>query len=438
MKLCSSSKRHLTTIKSTLEAESESHLRHIVATLGVLVFICNIMFLAEYAASATDWYQWRGPNRDGVSNEKGWLSVWPEDGPPVLWETSVGIGYSSVSVSDGRVYTMGNSEKMDTVYCLDANTGEVIWRHSYRCTTKSGGHPGPASTPTVDGKYVYTLSREGHFFCLDANSGVVIWSKHVKKDFGAKSPEWDFASSPLILEDMVIVDAGRILALDKSTGELVWKTKDYGDTPAWDIGSYGGGYSSPIAFQPNDLLRLAVFNSSGVVVLDPKNGRELSIYPWKTAWNVNATTPIVSGDKMFISSGYNTGSKLFQVSEDKLTVIWQNKNMRNHFNSCVLWEGHLYGFDETRLRCLDFQTGDVKWSQRGLGKGSLMIADGKLIIMADRGDLVIAEASPVEFKEISRAKVLDGLCWTVPVLSNGKIYCRNHEGDLVCLDVRKE
>ena len=412
----------------------------VIAVMGIFVFAWNVTALAEEVANATDWPQWRGPNRNGISTEKGWLSVWSGAGPKELWKTAVGVGYSSVAVSNGRVYTMGNAAKTDTVYCLDANTGAEIWQHPYPCEAKGAGHPGPASTPTVDGKYIYTLSREGHIFCLNADSGKVVWAKHVK-DFGAKYPEWGYSSSPLILGQMVIVDVGITLALDKSTGNFIWKTKDYGD--AWDdIKSYGGGYSSPFAFHLNSLQRLAVFNSSGLVTLNPADGQELLLHPWKTAYNVNAVTPIISGDRVFISSGYNVGCALVQVSGDKPTVIWQNKEMKNHFNSCVLWEGHLYGFDEKTLKCLDFQTGDVKWKQRklgdgsgSLGKGSLMLAVGKLIIMGDKGDLVIAEASPEGYKELSHTKVLSGLCWTVPVLSGGKLYCRNHPGDLVCLDM---
>jgi outer membrane protein assembly factor BamB len=415
---------------------SKQHLAGTTAGIVVGIFVCvwSITAFAEGAADATDWPQWRGPNRDGISSEKGWLSTWPEGGPKQLWRLSVGTGYSSVAVSNGRVYTMGNVEKTDTVYCLDADTGAEMWTHSYPCATESGGHPGPASTPTVDGGYVYTLSREGDLFCLDAGSGNVIWSRNVK-DFGAKSPEWDFASSVLVLDNMVIVDAGMALALDKSTGNLIWKTKDYGDV--WDdIKNQGGGYSAPFAFNLNDRQRLAVFNASGLVILDPKNGQELMLHPWKTSYNIHAAIPIVSGDKVFISSGYNVGCALIQVSGAKPTVMWQNRNMRNHFNSCVLWQGHLYGFDESQLRCLDWDTGDVKWTQRGLGKGSLMLADGRLIIMSDKGKLVIAEASPEGFNELAGAKLLSGLCWTVPVLSNGRIYCRNHEGDLVCVDVK--
>ncbi len=396
--------------------------------------IAVLLFCAfSFASSAEDWPQWRGPNRDGISNETQWSSMWPADGPKQLWKTSVGTGYSSVAVSNGRVYTMGNRDKTDTIYCLDANTGTEIWNHSYPCVADGAGHPGPASTPTVEGEFVYILSREGDLFCLDANSGKPIWSKHIVNDLGAKYPEWGYATSPLVLDNMIIMDAGAALAVDKSNGNLIWKTKDYGKS--WGIKEQGGGYSSPYAFNLNGKQLLAVFNSSGLVILDPSSGRELVLHPWKTNYNINGATPIVSGSKIFISSGYSVGCALLEISESGLTTIWQNKNMSNHFASCVLWEGHLYGFDENQLRCLDWKTGDLKWTQRGLGKGSLMLADGKLIIMGDKGDLAIAEASPDSYKELARARVLSGLCWTVPVLSGGKIYCRNHEGELLCLDV---
>jgi len=399
--------------------------------IAILTCVCSMTSLA---ADTADWYQWRGPNRDGISSEKGWLSIWPEGGPKELWRKSLGIGYTTVSVSKGRLYTLGNIDKTDIVYCLNADTGEELWKHSYPCATQSGGHIGPAATPTVDGEKVYTLSREGDLFCLGTESGNVVWHKNIK-DFGAKSPEWDFACSPLILGDMIIIDAGMALALDKSNGSLIWKTKDYGKS--WGIKSQGGGYSAPYAFQLGGVKKLAIFNSSGLVLLDPKSGKELAIHPWRTDWNVNAATPIVSGNKIFISSGYNVGCALLQIDGNNLSEVWRNKNMRNHFNSCVLWEGYLYGFDESQLRCLDWETGDVKWTQRGMGKGSLMIADGKLIIMSDKGKLVIADASPDSFNELASANVLTGLCWTVPVLSGGKIYCRSHPGDLACLDVSK-
>ncbi|MFC1715401.1 PQQ-binding-like beta-propeller repeat protein [Candidatus Poribacteria bacterium] len=404
---------------------------------AIIIVSMSILFCFLATTSfAADWPQWRGPSRDGVSSETGWSSSWPEDGPKQAWKLSVGIGYSSVAVSDGRVYTMGNVDKTDTIYCLNADTGAEIWKHSYACTAEGNGYPGPASTPTVDGGFVYTLSREGHVHCLKAESGDVVWSKHVVEDFGVTSPEWSFASSALVLGEKLILDTGMALALDKSTGELLWKTKDYGD--AWkDTKNHpqGGGYSSAVAFNLDGSERVAVLNSTGLVILDPGNGQELMLHPWETPWNVNAATPLISGNEVFIASS-DSGGALIQITEDKLVSVWQSKEMKNHLNSSVLWEGYLYGFDESQLSCLDWKTGEVKWTQKDLGKGSLMLADGKLIALSDNGNLVIAEASPDGFKELASAKILSGLCWTVPVLANGKIYCRNHPGDLVCIDVK--
>jgi outer membrane protein assembly factor BamB len=321
---------------------------------------------------------------------------------------------------------MGNTDKTDTVYCLDANTGAEIWKYSYPCIYIQDRN-GPASTPTIDGKYVYTLSREGHLFCFNANSGEVIWSKNMQKDFGAKPPEWYFSCSPLVIDKMLIVDVGITLALNKSNGNLVWKTKDY-----------GCAYSSPNTFKQGNMLKLVVFNASGLVILDTNNGNELSQFSWKSDYDQSIVEPIISGDNIFISSAYNgdRGCAMLDVSKEQPSVVWQNKNMKNYFHRCVLWKGYLYGYDESaELRCVDFQTGEVKWAQRGLGRTPLMLADGKLIIMTEKGDLIIAEASLDGYKQIAKAKVLDGLCWTMPILFNGKIYCRNHEDNLVCLDV---
>lgn len=397
----------------------------IVITFLTLAFTLSISSIAEDKKSATDWYQWRGSNRDGISNEKGWTYAWSQEGPKKLWEASLGKGFSSVSVSKGKIYAMGNENKTDTVYCFDANNGSRIWKYSYHCPAEGGGHPGPGSTPTVDGNCVYTLSREGDFFCFDANTGNVIWYKDVKKEFSAKPPSWQFTSSPLVYGNIVIVDVGITVALDKISGKLAWKTQDY-----------EGGYSSPYAFKRGNTNIIAVYNGFGLVLLDPKTGQELGKQKFQIDNRVNVATPIVSDNKAFVSSGYGKGCALIDVSTNNLSIIWENKNMKNHFNSCVLFNGYLYGFDESELKCLDFQTGNVKWSQKGLGKSSLMIADGKMIILTEKGELVIAEANSDSYKELARAKVLGGLCWTVPVLSGGKIYCRNHEGNLICLEVK--
>jgi outer membrane protein assembly factor BamB len=180
---------------------------------------------------------------------------------------------------------------------------------------------------------------------------------------------------------------------------------------------------------------VAFFNQFGLVVRTAREGRELWRFPWKTQYDVNAADPILSGSQVFISSGYNHGGGVFDVGSRPPKVVWENKNMRNHMNSCVLWKDHIYGVDESQLRCLVWATGEVKWTDKVSGKGSLMLADGKLIVLSEKGELLVAEPSPAGFKPMARAQVLGGKCWTTPVLANGKIYCRNAAGAVVCVDV---
>ncbi|MDQ3813610.1 MAG: PQQ-like beta-propeller repeat protein, partial [Armatimonadota bacterium] len=210
--------------------------------------------------AAVDWPQYRGPNRDGISPEKGSVGDWPDDGPRVLWKTSIGTGFSSIAVSNGRAYTMGNSDDQDTVYCLDAETGRVLWKHTYPSALAPQSYEGgPNATPTVDGNAVYTFSKHGQLFCLDANSGKVLWSKNAQQDFGASPPGWGYSCSPLVLGKLVIVEFGArgaaLVAFNKANGQVAWKS-----------GNDGVGYSSPVAFTWNDLTCIASFNASGLVV----------------------------------------------------------------------------------------------------------------------------------------------------------------------------
>ncbi len=383
---------------------------------------------AVQIASANDWPQWRGPDRDGISAEAGWLTQWPEGGPKQLWKHNVGISCSSVAVVGDHVFTMGNQNESDTVWCYDAKSGAPVWKHTYACPLDPHQFEGGSgATPTVDGNFVFTCSRAGHLFCLNAADGKPVWSKNLIKDLGGKVPTWGYAGSPVVIGKLVIIDVGAIdgttMALDKKTGAVVWKS-----------GTDGASYATSMPFKHDGTDCLVTFNAFGLVIRSAA-GKELARHPWKTSYDINAAVPIISGDKIFISSGYNHGCALLQFTGAELKPVWENKKMRNHFNSSVLWKGSLYGFDESTLTCLDFATGDVKWIQPGLGKGSLMIADGRMVIQGEQGDLVIADASPAAFKELARAKVLDKRCWVVPVLANGRIYCKNNLGDLVCLDV---
>lgn len=384
-----------------------------------------------------DWPQWRGPNGDGISVEADWSSTWPEDGPKKLWQKSIGVGYSSVTVSNGRLYTMGNAKKTDTVYCLNAETGENIWKYSYEC--KQGSWKGPRIAPTIDGNRAYTLSREGHLFCFDATSGEIIWSKNLRKDIAARLPKHGFSCHPFIVDNMMILETGSqngsIVAFDKANGNIIWQS-----------GKAKAGYSTPSLYIMDGKKYLAFLTGMNLVGMDLVNGTILWRHKWETEYQCSIATPIISNDKIFISSGYGMGCALLQIRANNAPkLLWKNQNMANHFNTSVLWNGYLYGFhgapkhnkDKGELRCIDFETGDVIWQYKDLGKGSLMMADEKLVILGEKGKLAIAEPSPDGYKEIASAKVLDGTCWTVPVLSNGRIYCRNYEGELVCVDVSK-
>ncbi len=394
--------------------KSELHL----TILGLLA-----LTLSTHAA---DWPCFRGPDHNGISPETGWSANWPAEGPKQLWKAKVGIGFASFSVSGGRVYTTGNAKDTDTVFCFDANTGAEVWKHAYPAKLDPKYYEGgPSATPTVDGDRVFTLSKRGVIHCLDAAKGTLIWSKNLMEELKAKMPTWGFASSVLIEGDLAIVNVGAAgAALDKKTGKVVWSS-----------GEDEAGYSTAVPFAVGAQRAVALAIKQDVIGVAVKDGKELWRFPWKTDYDVNAADPILVGSKVFISSGYNHGGGVFDVGVQPASKVWENKNMRNHFNSCVLWQGHLYGVDEKELRCLVFDTGEVKWSEKSVGKGSLMLADGKLIVLSEKGELMVAEVSTAAFKPISRAQVLGGKCWTTPVLANGKIYCRNAAGDVVAVDV---
>lgn len=386
---------------------------------------------SQLPASAGDWPQWRGPNRDGISTETGWLSNWPADGPKRLWQAPVGIGYSSFAVSQGSVYTMGNVEEKDQVLCFGTLDGKLKWKHEYPCTAKDpNGYLGTRCTPTVEGDSVYTISRQGQFFCLDTATGKVKWAKDFVKDLGGVIPQWGFSGSPLIERNWVLAEVGgnnaSVVAFDKGTGEVAWKA-----------GNDKAGYASLVALDLNGQRCLLQFSTDQLICRKMQDGAELWRHSWKTSYGVNAATPLVHGDEVFISSGYNFGCALLKMTPAGAQEVWRNKNMRNHVNSCVLVNGVLYGYDDSELKCLDWKTGEVKWGTKEYGKGAVTYADNKLILYGQSGKLGIAEANPAAFKEICSFRALTGKdTWANPVLANGVIYVRSLD-QMLALDVRK-
>jgi outer membrane protein assembly factor BamB len=394
-------------------------------------FLPLALALHHTAALAEDWPRWRGPELNGISREKDWFHTWPAAGPKQAWRANVGAGFSSVTVADGRLFTIGHGAGQETIYALDANTGKELWKQGYPNTFRAKYYEGgSSSTPVVDGQHVYSVGNMGDALCFEAASGKIVWKKNLQKELKLKVPTWGFAGSPLVENSLVFLNLGTAgLALNKATGQVVWQT-----------GPKDSGYATPTPFDHAGKRAIAFFTASGLVSADPLTGRQLWRLPWNTSYDVNAADPIFSGGEVFLASGYGTGGGLTQIGAAK--PAWLNKKYQLHFNSLVLVEGFLYGVigqdgGACSLACIDFKTGVLKWAEKTTGLGSVTAADGKLIFLNSRGELAIVEAGLTGYKSLAKAQVLGGKCWTTPVLANGKIYCRNSKGDLVCIDSKE-
>jgi outer membrane protein assembly factor BamB len=390
----------------------------------------------EASGAKGDWPQYRGPGRDGVSPETGLLTTWPGSGPRELWRVPLGEGFSGIAAVDGRLYTMYGRGKDEYVASLEAATGREVWRRRIDDNHRDSQGNGPRSTPTVEGGVVYVLGARGMLAALKAESGEIIWERDLEEEYGAKVPRWGASVSPLVEGDLLLVETGSsggrsLMAFDKEFGRVVWASQT--DKP---------GYSSPLAVTVNGTRQILFFTATGLVSVSPEDGSLLWRVAWKTSYDVNAAMPVfLAPDRVFISSGYDVGAAVFRITgsgkKTGVEEIWRSRVMKNHFNSSVLYDGYLYGFDDGTLKCIDPQSGEEKWRQRGFAKGSLLAADGHLIVLGERGQLALAEATPAAYREKGRSQPLEGKTWTMPTVSNGRLYLRNEE-ELVALDIRSE
>jgi outer membrane protein assembly factor BamB len=388
--------------------------------------------------TASGWPGFHGARRDGVSLEAGWRTDWPAEGPRVAWRHSVGKGLSSFAVDGGLVFTLGNTNDVDTLWCLEATHGLVRWRFDYPCASTNHPMPivpyGPASTPTVaDGK-VYSLSREGDFFCLEAVNGKLLWKTHLLRELQGKRPVYGYANSPLVTGGVVFLDAGgtngSTVALDAATGALRWRA-----------GSGEAGYSSPrltlLAGRPT----LALLKGEALTLVDPNNGALIATHPFTTRDFCNAMTPVVAGAKAVISNTGKEGTQRLDFAGAEPSVLWRQPELGLLFNSAVLWQGNLYAFNdakrtESELVCLEPGTGKTRWSFKGVDTGVFTVVDGKMIVLTRKGELVVLGLGEVEPKVLARTQLFGGKSYAEPVLAAGHLYCRNNEGTTVCLDLR--
>lgn len=396
-------------------------------------FLCAAGSLAPALMSSVqgaDWLHYRGPYGNGAVAEAPKLPSTLT--APVLWRAQVGVGTSSVVVAGGMLYTQGHSAGSEFTRCLDAAKGTPIWEFHHPVSLDPNLFEGGSrSTPTLSGDAVYVLSHEGHVHCLDAATGAVRWERHLVKDFGGRKPDWGFSGAPLVSGGRVYLDCGGAVSstvcLDAKSGTVIWKT-----------GADAAGYAAPLILNVAGRSTLVLLKASVLVGLQPEDGRELWRHAWKTSYDVNAATPLQVGpDRLLISSGYNSGAALVAVDASGAKEVWRNKNLRAHINSPVEWGGAIYGVDGNtgggNLVCLDAATGERRWEEKSVKGGALVLAGGALVVVSEKGDLVIAEATPRGYKQLLRQTVLSQRTWAQPVLANKRIYVRDNQGNLACV-----
>lgn len=390
--------------------------------------------------SAPYWPAFQGPRGDNISDATGLLREWPADGPPQLWTAQgIGHGYSSVSLARGLIFTAGNINEQSVVTALDLD-GRIVWQ------TPAGGawtdaHAGTRSTPTVDVERIYFQSPMGDLYCLDAATGQEIWSTNVLDRFGAENIEWGLAESNLVDGDRVLSTPGgprtAVVALDKMTGETVWQSPSASGDPA--------GYSTPTLVEYLGKRLIFAFMGKSLICLDADDGNLHWRFAHETSYDVNALNPIFHEGKVFISSGYGSGSRLLQVevNGDEVAVEepWTNADLDNHHGGVVLLDGCLYGADHRREWIgVDWGTGRTLCRERGVGKGSLTCAEGMLYTLSERGEMGLVAAAGKQFEVVSRFRLDSqgaGPTWAYPVVCDGRLYLR-HDEFLFCYDVRAE
>jgi outer membrane protein assembly factor BamB len=403
--------------------------------VGALFFIMSLVALAE------DWPAYRGPSGNGTSNER---ISWPEGGPKKLWTTSTHNGFSSFTESHGKVFTIVTKDidgaPFAVLLALEANTGKELWASKTGIAKFPGGGDagaednkggdGPRSSPTLSGNKAYVYSADLVVQCFDTQDGKLLWSHDVLKEFNGKNISWKSAMSPVIDGDLLFVAGGgqgqSILAFNKDSGEIAWKTADDAIT-----------HATPVVATIHGVRQLLFLMQSGLVALEPKTGKELwrFAFPYRTA---TGCSPVVGGDIVFCTAGYGIGGAACQVTKTsngfEVKELWRIKGdnaVASLWSTPVCKDGYLYGmisykkFSDGPLKCIELKTGKVNWEQPGFGAGNVILAGDDLIALSDKGEVVLLQANPEGYKEKGRVNAISGKCWSTPALSRGKLFVRS-------------
>ena len=412
--------------------------------LGALAFWCwgilaAALLLSPIPGIAEGWPQLLGPRRDGTYNGDDLAASWPESGPKRLWERKVGNGFSNPVVAGDRLILFHRVGGEELVEALDAATGKPEWTFRYPTTYRDsfGFDPGPRASPVVVGGQVYTFSPQGILHCIRVIDGKKVWRVDTHKDFNADKGFFGAASTPVIHGTTLFLNVGGsdgagIVAFDKDTGRVLWRaTHD------------GASYSSPVVADVAGRRLLVFFTRQGLRAVDPKTGEVRHSLRWRARSNasVNAAVPLVIGERVFLSSSYGTGAVLLDLSGVEARQVWSSDDsLSNHYATSVHKDGYLYGFHGRQeygqvFRSIELATGKVRWEESGFRAGTVTLVGDRLLIVAESGELVLAAASPDQFKVIARAKILNGVVRAYPALAHGRLYVRN-ESRLVCVDLR--
>ena len=387
------------------------------------------------ATLADDWVSYGGNHRDHTSLEKGMRLDWGNEEPKRMWTLEVGLGFSSVVEADGIALCQGHESGKNTLFCVDSESGQIKWTHTYPCRKGDkfflGGTP---STPTISAGFAYVLSHEGDLYAIDSKSGKVVWSKDLVSDLNGIRPEWGYSGCPLLTDGKVIVETGNpsgsLVALNAKTGSLLWRG-----------GGHEAGYSS-VKLRSYSKGELLLFNQFGLSIHETISGKEIKSYQHKTRYGVNAALPVEFGNKVLISSGYGKGSALVDLARITPHAVWETDDVSCQIASMVKLNDFAYGINgqagtrssQSTLFCLDLQKGQKVWEKKGFGLGSLILVKETLVVLSDIGELFLVRANPKKYEELANFQVLSGKNnWAPPVYSNGKMHCRSSNGEWVCL-----
>lgn len=388
-----------------------------------------VVLLMMSGAGAGDWPRFLGPNGDGTAPDRGINKNWPEKAPKVVWKVPLFDkaekfrGYAGPAAAGGKVFVVDHRGKESVVRAIALKTGEQAWQAAFEA-----GGDGANCTPLIDSGNLYFVTAGGIVRCVSAADGALKWTADLVAGYGSAIPQWKHAWSPVADGNALLLTAGgpeaTVVALDKSTGRLLWKG---GKTD-------GAGYAPVVPASIGGMKRYVVSAQTTVQVVGG-DGAVLWTFPWENKWKVNAAAPIVSGDMVFITSGYDRGCALIDGKTGN--ALWRSQEIISHFSTPVLHEGHLYcTSDPGRLVCMEFKTGKVKWQQSGFEKGGLCAVDGTIIVLDGRnGDLAQVALTPDAYKELGRmAAPLGGQSWTAPIVTDGRLIIRNKQ-QLACLDI---